>query len=372
MRKSNLLQNRKKTEEHGCLNKNCWLVKILNYAPYGRCNYCEFKFRNCLFLHYQIASLIFVFFFLTLSFLINGKISKLATIFVFVSVIICGYFFNKSTEKIIKANFAEKKAKEALEELTKKLKKQVNQRTKKLKKAYEELKVLDKAKSEFISMASHQLRTPLTILKGYVSMILEGDFGKISKKVKEKLFNIFQSNERLIRLVNELLNISRIELGKMELKEEVVQIENLIQSCCDEVKIQVEKKKLKLTWQKFKNPLPKIKVDPFKIRQVVLNLIDNALKYTKSGEIKIKAEKINSFLQISIKDTGEGLAKEEQKNIFKGFVRGRAGVSCWTEGAGLGLYVAKKYLELYQGKIWAESEGIGKGSTFYIEIPINT
>jgi len=354
----------------GYLNKSCWLVRNLRYLPYKRCQYCELKFRNCLFLQYQIISLILILFLLTLSLLIEGRILELVVISVFTLVFFYGYFFNKSTDKIIQANFTERKAKEALEELTEKLEQKVEEQTKEIRKAYEELKVLDKAKSEFISMASHQLRTPLSAIKGYISMLVEGSYGQVSEKAREKLKNVFQSNERLIKIVNSLLDISKIELGKMELKKVPTQLEDLIQSSFEELKIEVEKKKLKFIFKKPKTPLPKIEIDSLKIRQVILNLIDNAIRYTQKGEIEITAEKTDSAIQISVRDTGEGLTKEEQRDIFEGFTRGSAGIAYFIEGAGLGLYVAKKFLELHQGKIWVESQGKGKGSTFYAGLPI--
>lgn len=369
MEKGEKLQ-KEKIGKPGYLNENCWLVKSLNYAPYKRCQYCELKFRHCLFLQYQIISLILIIFIFTLSFLIERKNSELLIISVFTLVIAYGYFFNKSTDKLIKANFAEQKAKEALEELAERLEEQVEQRTKELRKAYEELKKLDKAKSEFISMASHQLRTPLTAVKGYISMMIEGSYGKLPAKVQEKMKHIFYSNERLIKIVQDLLNISKIELGKIEIEKQPIQIEDLIQSCYEEMKISAEKKNLQFLWQKPKKPLPKINLDVLKIRQVILNLIDNAIRYTQKGKIEIKAQKLNSNLQISVKDTGEGLSEKEKRNIFEGFTRGSAGINFFIEGAGLGLYIAKKFLELHQAKIWAESEGKSKGSTFYIELPI--
>jgi len=147
-------------------------------------------------------------------------------------------------------------------------------------------------------------------------------------------------------------------------------LEDLIQSSFEELKIEVEKKKLKFIFKKPKTPLPKIEIDSLKIRQVILNLIDNAIRYTQKGEIEITAEKTDSAIQISVRDTGEGLTKEEQRDIFEGFTRGSAGIAYFIEGAGLGLYVAKKFLELHQGKIWVESQGKGKGSTFYAGLPI--
>lgn len=242
--------------------------------------------------------------------------------------------------------------------------------TAELQKAYEELKVLDKAKTEFISMASHQLRTPLSATKGYVSMLIEGSYGKLPVRAQDKLKNVFQSNERLIRIINDLLDISRIEMGKMELEMQPTQLEELLASCYEEMKINAEKKKLKFIFKKPENALPKIELDPLKFRQVVLNLIDNAIRYTLEGEIDLKVEKVGHNIRVSIKDTGEGMTTEEQRNIFRGFSRGQAGIAHFVEGAGLGLYTAKKFLELHHGEIRAESEGKGKGSTFIVELPI--
>ena len=257
-----------------------------------------------------------------------------------------------------------------VQDLSLNLQEKIGEQTKELREAYEKLKKIDEAKSEFISMASHQLRTPLTAIKGYISMLLEGDYGRLEKKQKKTLDNVFQSNKRLIKIVDELLNISRIELGKIELNKSETQIEDLIKSCYEELRMEADKKKLKLIFKKPKAPLPKIKIDTLKIRQVILNLIDNAIRYTSQGKIEINFKKKQNSIIISFKDTGEGLNKKEQKEIFEGFIRGSAGRTFFIEGTGLGLYVAKKYVALHQGKIWAGSKGKGKGSTFYVELPI--
>jgi signal transduction histidine kinase len=241
----------------------------------------------------------------------------------------------------------------------------------KLEKANLELKKIDKAKSEFLSMASHQLRTPLTSVKGYVSMLLEGDYGKVAEEQRKVLENVLQSNERLIKMVNELLNISRIELGRIKLEKEEIQIEKLLESCYQEMVHEAEKKGLRFVFKKPDAPLPKLFVDQLKLRQVILNLIDNAIRYTPQGEIELSVEKAGSKIIIAVKDTGEGLTKKEQKEIFSSFTRGTAGLNLFVEGSGLGLYVAKKYVDLHKGRIWAESEGKGKGSTFYVELPLN-
>jgi len=281
---------------------------------------------------------------LVLPFLMETFQLKLLTSAIFFFFCLFGYYLIKVTHREIK-------------------------RRAEIEKLYKELKVLDKTKSEFISMASHQLRTPLSAIKGYVAMLIEGSYGKVSETAKEKLKSVSYSNERLIKIVNELLNASKIELGKMEFKKEKIQIEDLIQSCYEELKNGVEKKGLKFYFKKPKTALPKISVDSLKIRQVVLNLLDNALKYTQKGKIEIEVKKNDSKIQILIRDTGDGFTEEEKKSIFESFVRGRAGINHWIEGAGLGLYIAKKYIGLHQGKIWAESQGKGNGSTFYVELP---
>lgn len=237
-----------------------------------------------------------------------------------------------------------------------------------LQQAYDELKQLDEAKSEFIAMASHQLRTPLTVIKGLSDMILEGTYGEPPKKIKETVKDIFDSNERLVRIVNDLLDISKADLGKLELEKEELDFCEIIESVVEELKSQAEEKGLKIRWTKPKD-IKKIKADRIKIRQVIFNVVDNAIKYTQEGEINIKLTDENGKLLLAIKDTGEGMTEEEQEKIFESFTRGRAGIDRWVQGTGLGLYLAKRYIELHEGRIWADSDGKGKGSTFFIEIP---
>jgi signal transduction histidine kinase len=234
----------------------------------------------------------------------------------------------------------------------------------------EELEKISQAKSEFISITSHQLRTPLSAIKGYLSMVLEGTYGGISERVKKVIENVYTANERLIKLVNSFLDVSRIELGREELKLERISIEDLISETVSEMEIEARKKNLYLKFERPKIALPKILIDRGRIKEVISNLIDNAIKYTQKGGITIKSQISNGKCQISISDTGEGLTKEEISRLFESFSRGTAGAKFWTEGVGLGLYVSKKFVELHGGKIWAESEGKGKGSTFYIELPI--
>lgn len=246
-----------------------------------------------------------------------------------------------------------------------------------LKQAYVKLKELDEAKSEFISIASHQLRTPLTAIKGYISMLVEGTYGKLLPKQKKPMENVYQSNERLITLVNDLLNISRIESGRIKMEPQKAKLQEVVQGVLDELKLKAKQKKLKLVLQKSKLPLPSFNMDPAKVRNIILNIIDNAIRYTNKGSIvlELTPQPEDRILQtksvlITIKDTGEGMSKEELEHLFESFSRGKTGTKLWTEGAGLGLYIAKQFVQMHKGKIWANSPGKGKGSTFFIELPV--
>lgn len=247
----------------------------------------------------------------------------------------------------------------------------------------EELKKIAQMKSEFISIASHQLRSPLTAIKGYVSLMLEDSFGKIDDKAKEVLKKIYFSNERLIKLIGDLLDISLTDLGKMEFKFKEFSLENLILDIIEELEIKTREKNLYLNFFKPQEPLPKVFGDPDKLRQAILNIIDNAIKYTEKGGIKVKL-KINKkpgikaklgdrseTLIVEVSDTGIGIEKDRVQSIFDGFNRGPRVPQIHTEGVGLGLTIAKRIIEANNGRVWAESEGKGKGSTFYIELPVS-
>jgi len=234
----------------------------------------------------------------------------------------------------------------------------------------EKLEIANNAKSEFVSIASHQLRTPLTAVKGYISMMIEGTYGKLSQELIRPLQNVYESNERLTKLVNDLLDLSRLEAGKIEFSPQLTSLEKIVFDITEELKINADKKGLYLKLIKPAKALPEIMVDQPKIRQVILNIIDNAIKYTRDGGITIELRKTDSQEQIIIADTGIGVSQDEIKSLFQMFSRASAGAKLHTDGSGVGLHVAKKFIEMHHGRIWVESEGKDKGSTFYIELPI--
>lgn len=254
-------------------------------------------------------------------------------------------------------------------QFNKKLKLEVKKATEELRQANIELKQLDQAKSDFISIASHQLRTPLTVIKGYVSMMLQGDYGKIPKKRLDILDMVYQSNERLVNLVENLLNISRIESGRLKFRYETLSLDEISDSVVKELESVAKKKGLKLEYEKAAK-LPKMEMDREKIRQVVMNLTDNAIKYTKTGYVHVSVEKEKNLVRFCVNDSGTGIKSDDLPNLFKKFSRGTGSFQIHTEGTGLGLYVAKEMIEAHKGRIWAESEGLDKGAKFCFELPI--
>ncbi|MFH0906684.1 MAG: ATP-binding protein [bacterium] len=241
---------------------------------------------------------------------------------------------------------------------------------KSLKIANIKLQKLDKTKSEFISIASHQLRTPLTIIKGFLSMILEDFYGPVSDKVRDKIEKSLESNERLIKLVDHLLNLSRIERGKMEFNFKKISLHSIIEKCFEEFEQQAKDKGLKFIYNKFKQDEILIKADEEKIYQVIFNLIDNSIKYTKEGKVEINLNQKGNYAVVSIKDTGIGISFEEKNYLFKKFVRGKKVSRIWTKGVGLGLYVANMIIRAHHGEIGVESAGEDKGSEFWIKLPL--
>ena len=235
--------------------------------------------------------------------------------------------------------------------------------------ANKDLERLDQAKSDFISIASHQLRTPLSIIKGYISMIQEGSFGKLTKQLADPLHKVYVSNERLINLVSDLLDLSRMERGKMQYDFKPVHFSEIVESFIGDFDVVAKSKKMKLEWKKeFTSDL--VSADAGKVRQIVLNLIDNAFKYTTTGGVTVALTQKDHTICFSVTDTGPGLTLEESHALFQKFARGKEEGRAHTEGLGLGLYVAKLIAEAHGGSLGVSSPGKGKGSTFALTIPL--
>ena len=224
-------------------------------------------------------------------------------------------------------------------------------------------------KTEFVSIAAHQLRTPLSAIKWTLRMILDGDIGDITKEQRDLLEKTYKSNERMIVLINDLLNVTRIEEGKLLYKPVLSSLEILTQSVVKPLMSEAKKRDIKLKIVKPKEILPKVKVDAEKIQLAIQNLIENAIKYTPPhGTVTVSLKSDNGKVEFSVKDTGVGIPDDQQGRIFTKFFRGANVVRLDTEGTGLGLYTSKNIVEAHGGKIWFESEE-KKGSVFYFTLP---
>ena len=232
-----------------------------------------------------------------------------------------------------------------------------------------EFKHLNEAKTQFIMATQHHMRTPLTIMKGYASMMLEGDYGKVRLLSISECMSEQSSIERLITLINEFLDISQFRVGKSVLRLENIKIEDLIKEIIKELKSEVDNKGLYLKLEK-PGHLPFIQVDVEKLRGAIYNIIDNGVKYTEKGGVTISLKIENYKLKIAIHDTGIGMKEEEINTLFEEtFERSEGAKKLYALGRGIGLYIASNIIKAHRGKIWAESPGQNKGSTFYIELP---
>lgn len=251
-------------------------------------------------------------------------------------------------------------------------------------------KEVEKAKSEFVSIAAHQLRTPLSIIKWTIQMMLDEDFGKLNTDQRKVLEDGDLINGRMIRLVSDLLNVSRIEEGKFVLKFTKLDISRIIEDVILALRAKADRTGVELIFVR-KNGLPKLNADNEKIYLALENLIENALKYTQlGGKVLVEAEQQDEYLEIRVMDNGMGIPKDQQDKIFSRFFRSKNAQLKETEGSGLGLYIAKDIIEKHNGKIWFESPipdsvlGIartgnkskkkkgaedGPGTVFYVRLP---
>jgi signal transduction histidine kinase len=254
-----------------------------------------------------------------------------------------------------------------------------------LQKANERLTELDRQKSEFVSFATHQLRAPLTAMKGYASLILEGDLGKLSNEIRGAITRIYDSSNTLTNIVDDYLNISRIELGSMKYTFDTIDLKELVDNVLGELKPNIEKSHLKFVFEIDREKKFLVHADRDKFKQIIANLIDNAVKYTPVGTVVVSLQKkrvgtvgmdgasltsdpTNSKILFSVKDQGIGIAPEVLPKLFAKFSRAENGNRQNIHGTGLGLFVAKEIVTAHKGKIWAESPGEGKGSTFFVEL----
>ena len=244
----------------------------------------------------------------------------------------------------------------------------IKERTQELIKSLKEIERINKAKSDFISTLSHELRTPLTSIKGFSSLLIENKFGKLPLEAKNRLEKIDENINKLVDMVNTLLDISRIESKKTEIKIAPSDIVSLINEIVDFLTPQMQTKNIKCNLEL--PPSLIVYMDRSLIERVLVNLLNNAIKFTQEqGKIDIKIKREDKSAIIIISDTGCGIEKENIDRIFDEFFRVNNPINMQIKGSGLGLSLVKKIIESHKEKIWVESE-IGKGTTFYFTLPI--
>ncbi len=234
------------------------------------------------------------------------------------------------------------------------------------------LRELDQQKTEFVSIASHQLRSPIAAIKGYASMMSEGAYGKVSKELQEPLSRILESGQRIAIMVDDFLNVTRIEQGRMSYDMKKHCLFEILTDVVNELKVVAKEKNINLKINKKSSKKVCVKADEGKLKQIFSNLIDNAIKYTHEGSIDVLIEhlKEKKKVLVKIKDTGIGIAPDEIDGLFKKFNRASNANDENVLGTGLGLYIAREIIKAHEGWVNVESEGLGKGSTFTVELPV--
>lgn len=257
---------------------------------------------------------------------------------------------------------------EEIEQFNVTLQNKIDSATRELKESNEKLLALDEAKDEFVSMASHQLRTPLTSIKGYLSMVLEGDAGKITDTQKEMLGQAFFSSQRMVYLISDLLNVSRLKTGKFNIDVSEVNLAEMVGEEVSQLQEGAKAKNITLSYSAPKL-FPKLMLDDMKTRQVVMNFTDNAIYYTpEGGTIKLSVKNREKSVEFTVTDSGIGVPKEQQHKLFTKFFRADNARKARPDGTGLGLFMAKKVIVSQGGSIIFKSKE-GKGSTFGFSFP---
>ncbi|MBN1128034.1 MAG: PAS domain-containing sensor histidine kinase [Chitinispirillaceae bacterium] len=246
-----------------------------------------------------------------------------------------------------------------------------------LKKAHEELNELTtelkrvaRAKSEFLANMSHELRTPLNSINGFSEVLYDETFGPLNEKQKKYVSNVLTSGKHLLLLINQILDMAKVEAGKMKLSLSSLPTKNLLREISQLVADMVSKKKFHMLLE-IAEDLPDIEADELKVKEIIYNLLSNALKFTpEGGKIGMRAKKAGSEIEIVVWDTGVGIAPENMGKIFEGFFRVDTPYSRVTEGTGLGLPLSRKLVELHGGMLSVESEGLNKGTSVSFTLPV--
>lgn len=290
------------------------------------------------------------------------------SLFLLIIVLIINFFYIKRAKELEERN----KKLEALTADNAKINQELQNTLSLLSGANQKLKELDRLKDDFVSITSHELRTPMTAIRSYAWMALHKSDTPLSKNLEKYIIRILLSTERMINLVNDMLSISRIETNRIEVNPEPVDLISLCKDIADEVYYSKATDK-NIKFVLLEQPIPKVLADPEKLREVLINIVGNALKFSPAGgKITIGFFTDGKVVETFVKDEGSGISKEDLGRLFQKFGRLDSSYTATASsgGSGLGLYISKKLIELMHGKIWASSGGEGKGATFTFSLPV--
>lgn len=302
----------------------------------------------------------------------TGSQDLIINIGIFLSVLLFGILLIRGVLKEVKQREKMERMAEEVKrayELEKKAKEDIDRAYGVEKKANEELKSLDKAKNQFLAQAQHDLRTPLSIIRGYCDLLIGGTFGKTSKKTSEIIKKIETVTEGKIKDINNFLDVSQFQLGKKIVTlTPGVELNAIFDEISDVLLPTAKSKGIFLKIEKSKDNIL-VEADREKLKAALFNVIDNSIKYTNDGGVAVKISN-DKNVTVEVKDTGIGIPEDKIKTLFdRPFERGERAKKTFTSGMGVGLYLSNQIIKAHNGKIWAESEGEGKGSIFFIELP---
>ena len=248
------------------------------------------------------------------------------------------------------------------------LEKRVEERTRELSTVLEEVRKINQRKNDFVSNVSHELRTPLTSIKGYASILLSEKLGALPEEVHKRLAKINKHSDELVQFVNDLLDLSRIESGKVELKLTPINLKNVVDEVADLLAVQFKEKQIEFA-SSSPEDLPEVMADYSQIKRVFINLINNSVKYTPQGKISVRLLKLDGQVQVNVQDTGCGIPEQALDKLFTEFYRVDSVMNQEIKGTGLGLALVKNIVTSHKGKIWVESKA-GIGTTFSFTLPL--
>ena len=255
-----------------------------------------------------------------------------------------------------------------IQDFNENLKAEVERATRELREKNEALKKLDKLKSDFVSNVSHELRTPLTSIAGYAKLLHREEIGEINDDQKESLGIIVEEADRLTRLINDVLDLSKLESGKVKYKFEEIDIRDIAEIVRETLLVEAAKKGIAINMN-WPDLLPRVNGNKDLLKQVFINLLNNAIKFTENGSILVHMRKIGESVEVEVKDTGIGISEEEQKRLFRKFHQVDSSTSRKYSGTGLGLSIVKHIIDDHQGEVRVISE-LGKGTSFIFTVPI--